>query len=228
MLAYAANRRSRRRPSVPTLVLIVGAHALGLVILATAKVALPDLPQIIRTKIYDVPVPPPPQVPPPPRSEPRVQAEPQPAPDSQIDRPTPIINRPLTGPTVDLGPPIMDRAPDIGTALETPLTQPIERFLPLPPVWIAARATTPADLLRPPYPESRRRSEEEAVLRLRLSIDPRGRVTAVDPVGTADPAFLAAARVHLLRHWRYRAATEDGRAIASSLTITLRFELEDE
>lgn len=228
MLAYAANRRPRRRPSAPTLALIVGAHALGLVILATAKVALPDLPGIVRTKIYDVPIPPPPQVPPPPKIEPRVEAKPQPAPDSRIDRPTPIIDRPLTGPTIDLGPPLLDRAPDIGTALETPLTQPIERALPVPPVRIAARANTPADLLRPPYPDAKRRSEEEAVLRLRRAIDPRGRVTAVEPVGSADPAFLAAARAHLLRHWRYRPATEDGRAVASSLTITLRFELEDE
>ena len=72
-----------------------------------------------------------------------------------------------------------------------------------------------------------RRTEEEAVLRLRLSIDPRGRVTAVEPVGAADPAFLASARSHLLRYWRYRPATEDGRAVASSLVITLRFELEE-
>ena len=32
-------------------------------------------------------------------------------------------------------------------------------------------------------------------------------------------------RKHLLAHWRYRPATEDGRAIATSIVITLRFEL---
>ena len=53
------------------------------------------------------------------------------------------------------------------------------------------------------------------MLRLKLTIDPRGRVIAVDPVGKADPAFLAAARRHLIAHWRYKPATEDGRAIAS-------------
>jgi protein TonB len=51
-------------------------------------------------------------------------------------------------------------------------------------------------------------------------------VVAVEPVGRADPAFLAAARRHLLAQWRYKPATEDGRAIASSTTITLRFELD--
>ena len=65
------------------------------------------------------------------------------------------------------------------------------------------------------------------MLRLRLSIDARGRVTAVEPIGTADPAFLASARAHLIRVWRYKPATEDGRAVASTLTITLRFELEE-
>ncbi len=227
MLAYAANRRPRRRPSAPTLAVIIGVHALGLVILATTKVALPELPEIIRTKIYNVPVPPPP-TPPRPKIEARTEAKPQPAQRERVFTPTPVIDRPLTGPTVDLGPPILDRAPDIGTALGTPLTQPIERSPPAPPVRIAARAMTPSDLLRPPYPDAKRRSEEEAVLRLRLAIDPRGRVTAVEPLGDVDPAFLAAARTHLLRHWRYRPATEAGRAIASSLTITLRFELEDE
>ena len=81
--------------------------------------------------------------------------------------------------------------------------------------------------MRPPYPDSKRRSEEEAALRLRLSIDERGRVTAVEPIGAADPEFLAAARAHLLRFWRYKPATEDGRAVATSMVITLRFQLEE-
>ena len=66
----------------------------------------------------------------------------------------------------------------------------------------------------------------EAVLRLRLTIDDRGRVTAVEPVGRADPVFLAAARRHLLAHWRYKPASENGRPAASSTVITLRFQLD--
>jgi periplasmic protein TonB len=68
--------------------------------------------------------------------------------------------------------------------------------------------------------------DEEAVLRLRLSIDERGRVVAVEPLGRADPAFLAAARRHILRAWRYQPAMEGDRAIASSTVITLKFELD--
>ena len=107
------------------------------------------------------------------------------------------------------------------------MSEPRPDPLPIPaPVRTGPRFATPPGAVRPPYPPSKIASEEEAVLRLRLSIDPRGRVTAVEPVGRADPAFLAAARRHLLAHWRYKPATVDGRAIASATIISLRFELE--
>jgi protein TonB len=60
-----------------------------------------------------------------------------------------------------------------------------------------------------------------------LTIDPRGRVIAVDPVGAADPSFLAAARRHILKAWRYKPATEDGIAVPSTTVISLSFRLED-
>jgi protein TonB len=58
-------------------------------------------------------------------------------------------------------------------------------------------------------------------------IDERGRVVAVDPIGRADGIFLAAARRHLIAHWRYKPAMEAGRAVASTLVVTLRFQLDD-
>jgi protein TonB len=69
-------------------------------------------------------------------------------------------------------------------------------------------------------------AEEEATLTLRLSIDEQGRVVAVDPVGRADGVFLAAARRYLIGHWRYKPAMKDGSVIASSITISLRFQLD--
>jgi protein TonB len=109
-----------------------------------------------------------------------------------------------------------------------PLPVPQPRILPVPtePVRVGPRFATPASDLRPPYPASKIESGQEAVLRLRLSIDPRGRVVAVEPVGRADRAFLEAARRHLVERWRYKPATEDGRPVASSTVITLRFELD--
>ena len=49
---------------------------------------------------------------------------------------------------------------------------------------------------------------------------------AVEPVGRADAVFLAAARRHLLAHWRFKPASDDGRAVASTTVITLRFQLD--
>ncbi|NJC04877.1 protein TonB [Sphingomonas kaistensis] len=228
MLAYAANQRSRRRLSPPTLVMIVAGHAIAIGLLITAKMHVDGLAPPGRTEIYNVPLPPPPPQPVP-EAKPQVQRDTvlPPPPDSQIDRIPPVIQSPQPADSFDLGPSINSQVPDIGPALEATLPP------PLPPqpqpaiVRVGPRAATPADLLRPPYPESMRRTEAEAVLRLRLSIDARGRVTAVEPLAAADPAFLAAARNHLVRYWRYRPATEDGRAVASVLTITLRFELEE-
>jgi protein TonB len=64
------------------------------------------------------------------------------------------------------------------------------------------------------------------VLKLRLTIDPNGRVVAVEPLGRADSVFLQAARRHLLAHWRYKPAMEDGHAVTSTTVITLRFQLD--
>jgi protein TonB len=85
---------------------------------------------------------------------------------------------------------------------------------------------TPQSELKPPYPPSKLLAEEEASLRLSLTIDERGRVVAVEPIGHTDPVFLAAARRYLLAHWRFRPASEDGRAVASTTVITLRFQLD--
>jgi len=95
------------------------------------------------------------------------------------------------------------------------------------PVKVAARWATSESALKPPYPLDKIRSEEEATLRLKLTIDPRGRVIVVDPVGAADPSFLEAARRHILKAWRYKPATEDGVAVPSTTVISLSFRLED-
>jgi protein TonB len=230
MLAYAANRRSRRRLSPSALMMIVGMHAVAIGLLITAKMDIDSIRPPVKTDIYNVPLPPPPEQPKP-KPEPRVERDTllPPPPDSRIDNPPPVIPTPRPAENFDLGPSINSQLPDIGPALGNSLAPPT--LLPLTPpaavVRIGPRAATPADLLRPPYPESMRRTEAEAVLRLRLSIDARGRVTAVEPIGAADPAFLSSARSHLVRYWRYKPATEDGRAVASTLTITLRFELEE-
>lgn len=213
MLAYAP-RRERRRFSPTALALIIGVHAAAIVAVMSAKLAIDrhkEPPIIVST----LPLTPPPDPPKPqPKSQPTKTTYTSPTP------PLPLPPRP--GPSAEPLPP--DPPPPLppgggtGTSLPPPRPTPIVHSGP-------RFATAPEDI-RPPYPDSMRAAEREAVLRLRLSIDERGRVIAVDPVGKADPAFLASARRHILKAWRYTPAMEGDRAIASSTVITLEFKLD--
>lgn len=199
----------KRHPGA--LIFILAGHAAVLAAVMMAKgyvpVSLIDPPTIIDL-VKDPP--PPPENPPPP----------QPNQHSTVDHPTTIIPTPVPNiPDVDTTPlPLPNRGdveiPGGGT-----------HVTPTPPVRTGPRFLTREADVKPPYPPSKLRDGEEAVLKLRLSIDERGRVIAVEPVGAADPVFLAAARKHVMARWRYQPATEDGRPIATTTTITLHFEL---
>jgi protein TonB len=198
------------------LLLIVVGHAALLAAVMSAKMDLPRsfVPTITTIDLIDEQKPPPEDPPPP---------QPNLAHDSVIDHPA--IGLPLQRPDrmqVDTRQlPVIDTGPAIDPGPTLGIPRPAE------PVRAGPRFVTPDYDIKPPYPQSKLRSEEEAVLRLKLSIDERGRVTAVDPVGAADPVFLAAARRHLLARWRYRPATVDGRPVATSTVVTLRFQLDD-
>ena len=207
--AFAAGKRHPR-----ALFLIVAGHAALLAAVMTAKMDLPRPFDPTDTDVTLVPLAPePPQDQPQPRERPR---------DSVIDQIVTVLPVPRTGvPQIDTTPiPLPNPGPVIepGPPIDTKPAVPVRR---------GPRFVTPEARVKPPYPQQKLRLEEEAVLRLRLLIDERGRVTSVEPVGRADPVFLSAARRHLIAHWRYQPATEDGRPIASSTVITLRFQLDD-
>lgn len=217
MLAYAASApRTAERSSSPNAMLaIVAAHVALVALVMSAKM---DIPIHINGKPIEVtwidPVEPPPPNPP-------VQRTPHPQPGPTALEPE-VPVPPSPGPTVTPTPPLPNRGPFVS---------PSGDLLPLPtptpaPVRIGAQLLTSSSELRPPYPPSKLAAEEEASLRLSLSIDERGRVVAVEPVGRADPVFLAAARRYMLAHWRYKPASEGGRAVASTIVITLKFQLD--
>jgi protein TonB len=221
MLAYAANRPviAARRPSPNVMLAIIAGHVAVIAVVMSAKMEIERhrTPPIIVDTI-PAPKPPPPDTPV--RSHPR----PQPLPTTYT-QPDPVRPLPLPeDPVTSTGPTTIDPGPiAIGDGNGIPeLPQPVTHNV----VKLGPRLATPSSELKPPYPPAKLASEEEAVLRLRLAIDENGRVTAVDAVGAADRAFLDAARRHLIAHWRYKPATEDGRAVASSAVITLRFELD--
>jgi protein TonB len=221
MLAYAP-RRTGRDGSPRTLALVAAGHVVALALVLTARSDFGDVTKFVPTDVIFVPTKLPAPRPPPP-SEPAPRRDPV---RSTIDTPPVIIPTPVQpADPVTAGPPLTAFDPVIGNAVEP---QPAVLPEPLPAlVRRAPQFITPADEVRPPYPDIKRRLEEEASLRLSLAIDARGRVTAVTPVGEADPLFLEAARRHILRHWRYQPASEGGEAVASRTVITLKFELEE-
>lgn len=222
MLAYAANSRPAGRAGSPhALIFVVAGHAVLIGAVMTAKMDLVSKSPFDPTDVVMVPLDEPTPAPPKP-----------PAPDLAIKPPTTVIDRtpvivdvPLSRPTLplDQGPPLVDFVPNPGVG---PGVTPALPAKPAP-VRAGPRFATPESALRPPYPLAKLRAEEETTLRLRLSIDARGRVTSVEPVGSADPQFLDAARRHIIKAWRYKPATEDGAAVASSTVITLSFRLDD-
>jgi len=218
MLAYAASapRTAERRSSPNAMLAIIAGHVALVAVVMSAKMDLPQKllrePPITLIPIH--PVEPPPPIP-----------VPNPAPRPQLG-PTatdPSVPLPSQDPGLSTVPTLPDPGPITGPSVD-PMPQPTTR--PLPPVHLGAQLLTPPSELRPPYPQAKLLAEEEATLKLRLTIDEHGRVVAVEPVGRADAVFLAAARRHLLAHWRFKPASDDGRAVASTTVITLRFQLD--
>lgn len=221
MLAYVANapRAATRTGSPKALTLVIVGHAALLAAVWAAKPELvgfqPDPPPIV----ISIPNDPPP--PPPPEPVNNVRPDPQP---SLIDLVRPIVQMDQTIATtpIDQGPPSQGLDPVIrtGTAIsaEPPRADPVRT---------GPHLATAENSIRPPYPLDMRRAEQEATLKLKLTIDARGRVTAVEPLGAANPSFVEAARKHILRSWRYKPATEDGVSVPSTTVISLSFRLEE-
>lgn len=221
MLAYAPQRRSvaAGQKASKTLMLVILGHVAVVAVALTTKMTIDRIDKQDPTVIESIPAPPPP----PPPVDPARQQHHQ-ATTSVVDHPDPALPlKPFDQPTLDEGPAV-DPGPTVGT---DPGPFVVPELPKADPVRVVARNTTPSSLLRPDYPTSKIRSGEEAVLRLRLTIDQRGRVTAVEPVGQVDSTFLEAARRHILRSWRYKPATVDGVPAASSMEINLSFKLED-
>lgn len=217
MLAYAASRPlvGKHQSSPNALLLVISAHVALVAVVMSAKMDLPR--RIIEPPITTINIPTP--VDPAPRPRPIRHPVSDPITMPQSPDPIPRIQE---GPTVNTGPigtgPIIEG----GTSIVSGPSNPI-KFVP---VRHDPQLLTPFSELRPPYPASKLASEEEAVLRLRLTIDSGGRVVAVEPVDRADRVFFDAARRYMMARWRYAPATEDGRAIGSSLTVTLKFMLD--
>jgi periplasmic protein TonB len=219
MLAYAASHPVPvdPRPHPNAMLAIIAAHVALLAVVMSAKMDLPHRIFDPPTKVFWVPKPPTPRRP----TQTHQTVQPR---NSWIDHPdTHVQTKILDNLPLDTGGKTVDLTPLGGTGV-TIIPELPHRPITLP-VNSGPQLLTPVSELKPPYPPSKLLNEEEATLRLKLTIDANGRVVAVDPIGRADAAFLDAARRHLIAHWRYKPALDDGHAVVSSMVITLRFEL---
>jgi protein TonB len=216
MLAYALNRPvAGKRPSSPSaMLLIISVHVALIALAMSAKMEIDRRHKVDGPTIYIPPAPPPP----PPIGTTVKKTDTWTVQPTRSDAETklPPVDGQVVGGDTSVG-----QVPVAGSGESLPGYPPIATS-----VHHDARLLTPPSELRPPYPESKIISEEEATLQLRLTISDSGRVVAVDPVGAADRVFLDAARRYLIAHWRYQPATEDGRAVGSTIVISLRFQLD--
>jgi protein TonB len=218
MLAYSANRpRVGGRSSSPNMMLaVVGIHVAAVAVLMSARMELPFVPAKTPLTVEFIKRKPPEPVPNPPR-QPATRL------DNALVAPDPLVALPADPLVI----PVPDPLPPLpGLADPGPSTRPSTDDAG-PIAATPALLLTGAAELKPPYPASKLASGEEADLKLRLTVNERGRVTAVEPLGRADSSFLAAARRHIIAHWRYRPATTDGRGVATTLVVSLRYRLDD-
>ena len=217
MLAYAANapRHAERKSNPNAMLAIIAGHVALLAVVMSARMDLPIHHKVKPIQIITID----PVKPPPPNPIPHADPRPQPGLTVPLP-PTPLP--PLPGP--DLAPSSDATNPgsfggSVGSSLPDPVSMPAV-------VRSGPELLTPPSELRPPYPPAKLAGGEEALLKLRLTIDERGRVVSVDPIGRADAVFLSSARRYLLAHWRYKPAIENNRAVTSTIVIILRFQLD--
>lgn len=210
--------QKRASPSGFALVVAMHAAAIGAVLLVKGPTIIPQI--FPPTEIYNVPQDRDPDPIPPPRPEtetPTVIQTVRPKVETATRDTTEIATQTGSEPY----------QPPVGTGgggfVERAADPP-----PLPPVRRDAEIDQRfAGAFQPPYPASEQRAQREGSVRIRVTIGADGRVRAVERVSATSDAFWAVAERQALRHWRFRPATLDGRAVESTKVMTLHFRLAD-
>jgi TonB family protein len=105
------------------------------------------------------------------------------------------------------------------------LLLPLLFALSIPPLAVSAADSTtrppvPFRLSRPPYPEALLPYRIRGEVRLAFDVDTYGYVSNIEVVYASHPAFVAPA-LKVTENWRYRAALEDGKPVATRWQETL-------
>lgn len=212
-----ANRRSPG--ALAAAVALNGGVVALLITIPAAKVIIEQAPRLVTYEVTPAP-PPPPNVD---KPKPEKQRNPiQKAVETPVRPSDPVIPDIMVstgGSAIDRGA-FVDLPPigDVGLQKETPHT----------PVLTAAKPDPRfADAFHPDYPPSLRRDGLEGSVTVRVTIDERGRVIAVEMVRATNTAFFEETRRQALKEWRFTPATRDGVPICTEQTMTVSFRLED-
>ena len=201
----------------------LGAAALVVAGLATALVA-PNIMETVRRPIdvINIPIP---EQPKPPEPQPREQT-----PQTHITTPKPVIAVPTTAvdPLPIIDPPILHSGPMIIPSTGSgPIADPAPPPQPPAPIYQGPSVNNRfAGSFQPNYPASRQREGVEGRCRVRVTIAPTGRVSAVQNAGCNDDAFFEATQRQALRSWRFNPATRDGVAVESTMEQTVVFRID--
>lgn len=190
-----------------------------------ALIAIPAV-EVIRwvtppIEVTNIPLPQPPK---PTIDEPRPKTE---ANKTQFMKPRPTTIDPIVvPPIVETGGGFITGVEPLGPVGTGGDILPIDP--PRPPVLTKAKLDPRfADNFKPDYPPALRREGLEGSATVRVTIDERGRVIAVELVKATDPRFFEETKEQALRHWRFQPARRDGVATTSEQTMTVHFRLED-
>jgi protein TonB len=78
----------------------------------------------------------------------------------------------------------------------------------------------------PPYPEAARRAGQTGIVMLRVSINERGRVSAVSLTKSSGHSLLDERARTSLQRWIFRPAKRDGKPVPTQVDVPVRFSLD--
>lgn len=211
---------SQRSPGAMAAALALNGGVLALLVALPASqfMGFRDPPLKIRWITLDPPPPPIPETEPDRKPEPDQRARPEKA------KRDPTLVDPIV--PLDGGQQIaLDKLPDIEPFPGGGGTVPVDP--PRTPVMVKARPDPRfSEAFHPAYPPALVREGLEGSVTVRVVIDERGRVVEVALVSATNPVFFEETRRQALKAWRFVPATQDGVAVRSEQTMTVRFRLD--
>lgn len=96
---------------------------------------------------------------------------------------------------------------------------------------LASRAATremplPIRTVSPDYPQEMRAQKVSGLVMIKVQVDEKGDVNEAVVVKSTNNAFDGPA-LEALKRWKFKPATEDGKAVAIAITVPVKFNAED-